>query len=64
MKFETLIGLRVVIRCANNLTFTGVVKELINKHGRTFLWIVTDEISSFGIVVPIDFIVETLIVPI
>jgi len=64
MMYESLVGFRVVLRCQNNLTFAGIFKDIVVRNDKKFIWIVTDEISQFGILCPVDFIYEMIKVPI
>jgi len=55
-----LLNQRIVLRCKNNLSFTGVIKKIISEEEKEYLWLITSEQSEFGFMCPEDFIEEII----
>jgi hypothetical protein len=60
----TLLGKRVVLTCASEVSYVGVVSETPAFHARTGILLELDSRSHLSIWCPNDFVKEVVVVPI
>jgi hypothetical protein len=65
MNYEALLNKRIVLTCKNNLSYSGILKNIIAlPEDKEYVMVELDEKSGFAILSPKDFIERVLEIPI